>query len=62
MSVKNMVIAGEYDGKYVQFKNKKKGLYIVGNFGLGKKIFINKETVDYFEVVGEEQYRSKIPQ
>ncbi len=58
MAVLNMVVAGDYEDKYVKFKNKKQGLYIVGNFGMGKKVFINKETVDYYEVVGEEQYRS----
>lgn len=58
MGIKNIVVAGDYEDKYVRFKNKKKGLYLDGSFGFGKKVFINKETVDYYEVVGEEEYRS----
>lgn len=57
MAAKNTVVAGDYKG-YIAFKNRKKGLYIYGTFGFGKKTFINKETVDYYEVVGEEQCRS----
>ncbi len=57
MALTNIVEAGDYKG-YIAFKNKKKGLYIYGTFGFGKKAFINKETVDYFEVVGEEEYKS----
>lgn len=57
MAAKNIVTAGDYKG-YIDFKNKKKGLYIYGTFGLGKKTFINKETVDYYEVIGEEQHKS----
>lgn len=57
MGVKNSVVAGDYKG-YIDYKNKKKGLYIYGTFGFGKKTFINKETVEGYEVVGEEQYRS----
>ncbi len=57
MAVKNTVVAGDYKG-YIDYKNKKKGLYIYGTFGFGKKIFINKETVDSYEVVGEEDKKS----
>lgn len=57
MPLKNIVTAGDYKG-YIDYKNKKKGLYIYGSFGLGKKVFINKETVERYEVVGEDQYQS----
>ena len=57
MAASNAVVAGDYKG-YLAFKNKKQGLYIYGTFGFGKKTFINKDTVDYYEVVGEEQYKS----
>lgn len=58
MTVKNTVQAGDFSQKYVRYKNKKKGLYLDGSFGFGSKVWINKDTVDYYEVVGEEQYRS----
>ena len=58
MTVKNTVQAGDFKQGYVRYKNKKKGLFLVGSFGLGSKVWINKDTVDYYEVVGEEQYRS----
>ena len=57
MKVKNIVIAGDYKG-YVRFKNKRKGLYLIGSFGLGEKIYINKKTVEMYEVIGEESYNS----
>ena len=57
MTLKNIVTAGDYKG-YIDFKNAKKGLYIYGTFGLGKKTFINKETVDHYEVIGEESQTS----
>lgn len=57
MTLKNIVTAGDYKG-YIDFKNKKKGLYIYGTFGLGKKTFINKETVERYEVIGEESSQS----
>lgn len=57
MAVSNIITAGDYKG-YIDYKNKKKGLYIYGAFGLGKKTFINKETVDHYEVIGEEQHQS----
>lgn len=57
MAVKNIVVAGDYKG-YIDFKNKKKGLYIYGTFGLGKKTYINKETVQSYEEVGSESEKS----
>lgn len=57
MAVKNIVVAGDYKG-YIDFANKKKGLYIYGSFGLGKKHYINKDTVESFEVIGEESHKS----
>lgn len=57
MAVKNTIIAGDYKG-YIDFKNKREGLFIYGTFGFGKKKFINKSTVESYEVVGEEQHRS----
>jgi hypothetical protein len=56
--IKNTVQAGDFKQKYVRYKNKKKGLYLEGSFGLGSKVWINKNTVDFYEVIGEEQYRS----
>ena len=53
MTITNVITAGDYKG-YIDFKNAKKGLYIYGAFGLGKKTFINKDTVDHYEVIGEE--------
>lgn len=58
MLIKNTVQAGDFKQKYVRYKNKKKGLYLDGSFGLGSKVWINKNTVDFYEVIGEEQYRS----
>ena len=40
MTITNVITAGDYKG-YIDFKNAKKGLYIYGAFGLGKKTFIN---------------------
>lgn len=57
-TVKNTVQAGDFKQGYIRFASKKKGLYLCGSFGLGQKVWINKSTVDFFEVVGEEQYRS----
>lgn len=57
MTVKNTVVAGDYKGS-IDFKNKKKGLYIYGAFGFGKKTFINKETVASYEVIGEDSHTS----
>ena len=55
MAKTNIVIAGDYKGE-IEFKNKKKGLKICGSFG--KKTYINKETVESYEVVGEESHKS----
>lgn len=57
MGTKNTVQAGDFKQKYVGFKNKKKGMFLFGSFGAGK-VWINKDTVDYYEVIGEEQGRS----
>ena len=57
MTVTNIIRAGDYKG-YIDYKNAKKGLYIYGAFGLGKKTFINKETVSRYEVIGEESSTS----
>ena len=55
--VKNIVVSGDYKG-YIDFKNKKQGLYIYGSFGLGKRYFINKDTVSGYEVIDEESHKS----
>ncbi len=57
MAVSNIITAGDYKG-YIDYKNKKQGLYIYGTFGLGKKIYINKDTVANYQVVDEEQHTS----
>lgn len=57
MTVKNIVVAGDYKGS-IDFKNNKKGLYIYGAFGLGPKTFINKETVSSYEVIDSESQTS----
>ena len=54
MSAKNMVIAGDYSG-FITFKGDKKGLLITENKFFGaKKTFINKTTVDHYELVMQE--------
>lgn len=52
------VIAGDYTG-VIMYANAKKGLAIEdeGLFGK-KKAFINKETVDHYEVVDEESSKN----
>lgn len=57
MTVKNTVVAGDYKGT-IAFKNKKKGLYIYGAFGLGKYTWINKDTVDHYEEINTESSKS----
>ena len=56
--VKNTVQAGDFKQTYVQFQNRKQGLYLCGAFGMGEKVWINKDTVAFYEVVSEEQHRS----
>lgn len=53
MTVKNIVTAGDYKG-HIDYLLSKKCLYIYGAFGLGKKTYITKDTVDHYEVIGEE--------
>ena len=55
MAKSNIVVAGDYKGE-IEFKNKKKGLVICGSFG--KKTYINKDTIEAFELVGEESHKS----
>lgn len=55
MAKKNVVLSGDYKGE-IEFKNNKKGLVICGSFG--KKKYINKETTESYEVVGEESKKS----
>lgn len=57
MAISNIVLAGDYKGN-IDYANPKKGLYIYGAFGLGKKTFINKETVEKIEVLNEESNTS----
>ena len=52
------VVAGDYTG-IIMYENAKKGLVIKDEGLLGKKkAFINKETVDHYEVVDEESSKS----
>lgn len=53
---KNVVVAGDYDEGPIEFKNKEKGLFI--NKGMFNKIWINKETVDHYEVIDTESGKS----
>ena len=47
----NTVLAGDYSG-LISFKGDKKGLLITENKFFGaKKTFINKTTVDHYELV-----------
>lgn len=58
MAAKNMVIAGDYSG-FITFKSNKKGLLITENRIFGaKKTFINKTTVDHYELVMQEGHSS----
>lgn len=60
MSLKNVVTAGDYNGGIITFKNKKKGLLITASHFLKptQKVFVNKETVDSYEVVMDESGKS----
>lgn len=50
----NTVLAGDYSG-LISFKGDKKGLLITENKFFGaKKTFINKSTVDHYELVMQE--------
>lgn len=50
----NTVLAGDYSG-LISFKGDKKGLLITENKFFGaKKTFINKTTVDHYELVMQE--------
>ena len=50
----NTVLAGDYSGLF-SFKGDKKGLLITENKFFGaKKTFINKTTVDHYELVMQE--------
>ena len=52
------VVAGDYTG-IIMYENAKKGLVIKDEGLLGKKkAFINKETVDHYELVDEESSKS----
>lgn len=56
MTISNTVTAGDYNG-FIFFKNKKKGLYIEHNAGFFKgkqKIYINKDTVESYEVIEQD--------
>lgn len=57
MAVKNVIVAGDYKG-FIDFKSQKKGLFIYGAFGLGQKTYINKDTVQSYEVINEENQKS----
>ncbi len=53
MTLKNIVTAGDYEDRHIELSGKK--VFIRdGNFGFGKKIFIDRDTVDAYEVVGED--------
>lgn len=52
------VIAGDYDG-IIMYVNSKKGLAIEDDALFAKKkAYINKETVDHYEVIDEESSKS----
>jgi len=58
----NQVIAGDYKGGVITWKNARKGLLIsVPRFLIGpKKIFVNKNTVSEWEVVDQSSRKSLI--
>lgn len=53
---KNMVVAGDYEGKIVCFNNR--GLYIPINFSGSNRVMINKTTIEAYEVITEETRKS----
>lgn len=57
MGVKNTIVAGDFKGS-IAYMNKRKGLYIYPPFGLGRKTYINKETVESYEVIDSENNKS----
>ena len=58
MAVTNIITAGDYKGN-VYFKSKRKGLYVIKKtFFTSDKVYINKDTVDHYEVVDAESKTS----
>ena len=53
MGTKNTVTAGDYKGRVIE-PGINKPFIRDGSFGFGKKIFINKENVLEYEIIGEE--------
>lgn len=54
---KNSVANGDYKDRMVEMSGKK--VFIRdGNFGFGKKIFINHDTVESYEVLDEQHQKS----
>ena len=58
MAAKNIVLAGDYKQGPVEYAGPKKGLRIYTGFGTWKKLYINKETVESYEVVTETNQKS----
>ncbi len=56
MGAKNCVIAGDYDKKAIV--NTVKGIYLV--LGFTKKILLNKDSIEEYEVVDEENNTSVV--
>lgn len=54
MGAKNRVVAGDYQGKFLAASFNK--IYI--GVSLGKNLYLNKETVESYEVITDEQRKS----
>lgn len=57
MAIQNITTAGDFKGAII-YQNLKKGLYINPPLGLGKKQYINKTTVESYEVINKESTKS----
>ena len=55
---KNTVTAGDYRNRAIEMNWRGKVYIRNGLFGFGKKIFLNRDTVASYEVVGEESRTS----
>lgn len=58
MGAKNLVIAGEYEGKGLAVLNNETCIVIAINFIKSQKIKLNKTTVESYEVITDEHRKS----
>jgi hypothetical protein len=58
MAAKNLVIAGEYEGKGIVILKNKATLVISMKFLKAEKIELNKNTVESYEVITDEHMKS----